>query len=162
MSISAQVHPKIKFHSVSSKDFFPELVQVTHSNMVPRAFRCPSPCWAPFGPTEHSRLFQTFTCHCLPRSSTLFKLSWASLSLHYLYPWTYMQSTTNIDGKEREMEDRYLWSSLRSQLRRGHYREKRRMRSLAAQDENEIHLCCKLIRIRLQVRHDLKHNESRE
>lgn len=49
--------------------FFSRLVQVTHSNMVPWAFRCPSPCWAPFGPTEHSRQFETFTCRSLLRST---------------------------------------------------------------------------------------------
>lgn len=57
-SCSQQIH----IHRFSSGR-----LQVTHVNMVSQGFRCPSPCWAPFGPTEHSVAFHIFTCHCSPR-----------------------------------------------------------------------------------------------
>lgn len=129
--------------------FFSELVQVTHSNMASWAFRCPSPCWALSGPTEHSRQFQAFTCHFLPRPPL------RSSYHEALYLYTIFIHELRV-GKGREMEDSYFWSSLQSQYRPENITEAREneVAWLLKMRTRSISVCCKLIGKRLQVRDD--------
>lgn len=129
--------------------FFSELVQVTHSNMASWAFRCPSPCWALSGPTEHSRQFQAFTCHFLPRPPL------RSSYHEALYLYTIFIHELRV-GKGREMEDSYFWSSLQLQYRPENITEAREneVAWLLKMRTRSISVCCKLIGKRLQVRDD--------
>lgn len=75
--LTISLHVGTKFHMIS---LHPELIQAMHSSAEAWNFRCPSPCWVPFGPTAPSMQIQTFINHCLLLSPFCSRYCWAVMT----------------------------------------------------------------------------------